>query len=236
MPDLASITLTRRLHIEETDDAVYLLQQYYAGLIAKNFGGFEGGHWDGFDPSGTYGTSPDDFTADDLLSASLLSADIPPAAIARILWDRDLRACLSKALRSLGDDRDMAGLTDAEVREIERSNAIWPLLRSIAGLGPTRTSKLIARKRPHLIPIYDSVVGKAVYGGTTRGYWKRLHAGLTANDAALHKHLISLRQEAGLETWVSPLRIFDVVAWLDASGKGDDLLRERDEGASVPGR
>ena len=75
MTNHAPITLTRHLHVDEQDEAVYLLQRYYAGLIAGNASGFEGGHWDGFDPSGTREASPDEFTADDLLAASLLSAD-----------------------------------------------------------------------------------------------------------------------------------------------------------------
>lgn len=236
MTNHAPITLTRHLHVDEQDEAVYLLQRYYAGLIAGNASGFEGGHWDGFDPSGTREASPDEFTADDLLSASLLSADIPPAAMVKILWNDCVRKSLSKALHALDEDRDLADLTDAEVRELERTSTIWPELRSIGGLGPTRTSKLIARKRPRLIPIYDSVVGQAVYGGTSRGYWTRLHAELTANRSALHRHLVSLREQAGLEERVSPLRIFDVIAWLDASGKGDELLARRSEERSAARR
>ena len=228
MVDTAPVTLTRRLDAAETDDAVYLLQRYYAGLIAGDCTGFEGGHWDTFDPSGTRASSPDEFTADDLLSASLLSADIPPRAVVRILRDSDLRSKLTTGLRHLHDDRDLASLTHDEIRHLEQTSALWGVLREIGGLGPTRTSKLIARKRPRLIPIYDSVVGGAVYGSTTRGYWTRLHGALTADDHALHRHLVSLRNRAGLQQWVSPLRVFDVIAWLDASGKGDELLMRRD--------
>lgn len=228
MVDMAPVTLTRRLDAAETDDAVYLLHRYYAGLIVGDCTGFEGGHWDTFDPSGTRASSPDEFTADDLLSASLLSADIPPRAVVRILRDSDLRSKLTTGLRHLNDDRDLASLTHDEIRRLEQTSALWGVLRKIGGLGPTRTSKLIARKRPRLIPIYDSVVGGAVYGSTTRGYWTRLHGALTADDHALHRHLVSLRNRAGLQQWVSPLRVFDVIAWLDASGKGDELLMLRD--------
>lgn len=228
MARLAPIVLTRRLHAEESGDAIYLLQQYYAGPLGKSTGGFEGGHWDNFDPSGTRATSPDEFTPDDLLSASLLSAELPAGAVVRILGDPILMRSLSYGLHGLGDDRDLVLLSDDEIREIEQTSTIWRTLRSIDGLGPTRTSKLIARKRPRLIPIYDSVVGAAVCGDRTVGYWARMHAALAANDGELHDHLVSLREQAGLGNTVSPLRIFDVVAWLDASGKGDELLMLRD--------
>ena len=104
--------------------------------------------------------------------------------------------------------RGVRCLTHDEIRRLEQTSALWGVLRKIGGLGPTRTSKLIARKRPPLIPIYDSVVRGAVYGSTTRGYWTRLHGALTADDHALHRHLVSLRNRAGLQQWVSPLRVF----------------------------
>lgn len=236
MTRLAPITLPRRLKEEARHDAVYLLRKYFAGPLAGSLSGFEGGHWDNFDPSGTRDSSPNQFTADDLLSASLLSADIPAKAVVRILNDEDLQMTLSRTLRDdLGQDRDLASLTDTQVRELESKSTIWTQLRRLPGVGPTRTSKLIARKRPRLIPIYDSLVGAAVYGGSTIGYWTRMHAALTANDAMLHEQLVLLREQAGLEDYVSPLRVFDVIAWLDASGKGDELLRGRDRDMPVEG-
>lgn len=220
MSDSSRLTLTLHLQAAHRDDAVRLLRGYYAGLIGTGMG-FEGGWWDGFDPSGTRQSSPDTFTADDLLSASLLSAPIHPTALLAIL---NQAQTLSAAIRKLGDDRDLAGLTNNEVRTLEMTSNIWQELRSIPFIGPTRASKLIARKRPRLIPVYDSVIGSAVYRGTSRGQWTRLHAALTANDDALQKHLHELRTAADLPDEISPLRIFDVIAWLDGSGKAADIL------------
>ncbi|WP_338538289.1 DUF6308 family protein [Janibacter terrae] len=204
-----------------TDNAIHLLQTYFAGLLGTGTG-YEGGYWDGFDPSGTRDESRDHFTADDLLSASLLSADIHPTAILRIL-NSDADA-LARALKTLGPDRELASLTQSEARELEASSTIWRALRSIPHIGPTRASKLIARKRPHLVPIYDEVVGSAVYGGTSDGQWVRMHAALTADSGALHAHLTTLRVLAGLPEWISVLRVFDVIAWLDGSGNAAEIL------------
>lgn len=235
MTDLMPLTLTHHLRVEETDNAVYLLRLYYAGLLAGDSSGFDGGHWDNFDPSGTRSASPDEFTADDLLSASLLSADIPPTALVKILTNENVKGTLSEGLRALGEDRDLASLEPDEIRDLEHTSTLWNDLRDIPGLGPTLTSKLIARKRPRLIPIYDSFVGEAVYGGTTVSYWARMHAALHGNDRALHRHLVKLGQTAGLGQRVSPLRIFDVIAWLDSTGKSEGLLRERGMGVSSTG-
>lgn len=225
MAKLPPLTLTPHLHPDNSDEATLLLQGYYAGLLHNGMG-FEGGWWDGFDPSGTRDATPDAFTADDLLSASLLSIRIPPTAVLQILGDK--AGDLGIALRTLGQDRELATLSASEVGELEAKSTIWRMLRSIPSIGPTTTSKLIARKRPNLIPIYDGVVGKAVYGDTSRAQWARLHEALTADGAALNTHLKSLRARSGLPGWISPLRIFDVIAWLDASGKAKNLLRPDD--------
>lgn len=225
MADLPSLTMTTHLHPDNSNEAILLLQGYYAGVL-RNGIGFEGGWWDGFDPSGTRDATRDEFTADDLLSTSLLSIRIRPTALLQILGER--AGPLGAALQTLGDDRELAALSAREVRILEAESTIWRELRSIPSIGSTTTSKLIARKRPNLIPIYDGVVGKAVYGGTSRAQWARLHKALTADGAAVSTHLKSLRARSGLPDWISPLRIFDVIAWLDESGKAKKLLPSDD--------
>lgn len=49
-----------------------------------------------------------------------------------------------------------------------------------------------ARKRPHLIPIYDRVV-KQVTGGD-RNYWEPLRKALRKDGSHLNMRLISLRK------------------------------------------
>ena len=221
MSDHLALSLTTHLRPENATAAIRLLEAYYAGPL----GGttlFEGGWWDDFDPSHTRESSQDVFTADDLLSASLLSAPIEASAVLQIVHDKASQ--LSTALKALGEDRDLADLDAMETETLESSSAIWRELRSVPHIGPTRASKLIARKRPRLVPVYDEVVGNAVYGGTSVGQWTRLHTALTANDRHLAKHLVSLHQRASLPDYVSPLRVFDVLAWLDGSGRAELIL------------
>ena len=60
-------------------------------------------------------------------------------------------------------------------------------------MGPMRTSKLLARKRPRLVPIYDSVVKKEFQLKDSRGFWAGLRDALRENDNALHSHALALR-------------------------------------------
>src|SRR3954469_25633639 len=83
----------------------------------------------------------------------------------------------------------------------------------IPPLGPTIASKLFARKRPRLRPIYDTVVAGVT--DTRERQWEPLHQALRANRAALHHRLQGIREAAGLPRSISALRILDVIAWMD---------------------
>lgn len=140
---------------------------------------------------------------------TLLSVDVPGRAALEILEHR--RSKLHELLRQIPTDLD---LVEVDPASITKSWAPWRLeteLRSITDLGPTTVSKLIARKRPRLIPVFDSVVQDLVK--PVGGFWASLNGALRADDRALQNHLISLREESGIGQDVSPLRVFDVVAW-----------------------
>jgi hypothetical protein len=87
---------------------------------------------------------------------------------------------------------------------------LWKALVALPGVGPTTASKLYARKRPRLRPIYDSVVAAAIASDTI---WEPLRA-LLQSDPGLHLHLIHLSDQAHLPAEVSALRVFDVLAWM----------------------
>nr|WP_231138045.1 DUF6308 family protein [Rhodococcus opacus] len=92
------------------------------------------------------------------------------------------------------------------------------------GIGQTKATKLIARKRPRLYPIWDSVVSQVL--GTERSHLNPVREALRADDGALHRRLLSLREEAGLPEEISVLRVFDVIAWMDGKNRG---LKERSD-------
>ncbi|MCT9625769.1 hypothetical protein HWD94_11610 [Pseudarthrobacter equi] len=93
--------------------------------------------------------------------------------------------------------------------------ALWRMLRNNKGVGQTTASKLMARKRPGLIPIFDSVVGRVTGFPNADGTWRAWHQALSS-DAALTDGLRILRKSAGLAR-VPLLRILDVVLWMDGT-------------------
>ena len=93
--------------------------------------------------------------------------------------------------------------------------ALWRALMALPDVGPTTASKLMARKRPRLIPIFDAVINSYALGDSGK-LWVPLHAALRENG--LHNRLVNLRARAGLDERVSALRVFDVLTWM--TGKG----------------
>lgn len=92
--------------------------------------------------------------------------------------------------------------------------ALFHAVRSLHGVGLTRATKLLARKRPRLAPIVDGIVKHTVFNGGPH-YWAPLHAALRADDTKLWKYLNEAHAAAVLDPAVTPLRVFDVLAWMD---------------------
>lgn len=83
------------------------------------------------------------------------------------------------------------------------------------GIGRTKATKLVARKRRRLFPIWDSVVMGVL--GTARAYLNPVREALRADDAALHGRLLKIRAEAGLPEEISALRVLNSVWVLGVS-------------------
>ena len=191
--------------------AVAYLRDYFAPVAGSS--GYTGSRFERLGGGGDRPAIANEITTEDLVAVTLLSVEVPGRAALELLEHR--RSKLHGLLRQIPTDLD---LVDVEPGTITKSWAPWRLdaeLRSITGLGPTTVSKLIARKRPRLVPVYDSVVQGLVKPGG--GFWASLNGALRADDRALQKHLIALREKSGIGQDISPLRVFDVVAWRTGS-------------------
>ena len=101
------------------------------------------------------------------------------------------------------------------------ASELWELLSNIKPprekrrLGEVGAGKLLARKRPQLIPVYDSYVKKALQRTRTHGtWWSDLRCQLT-KDATLVSELEAVRTGVGPEAaHLSQLRIFDIMCWM----------------------
>ena len=136
---------------------------------------------------------PERFTADDIVAVSFLSVFVPPRAARRLL-DTDADR-FTELLAAVGPDRDL-------VTESMPIDGSWPSRRlnaaldKLPGVGPTIASKLCARKRAALLPIFDSVVATVTDAWTSQ--WEPLRTALRADDGRLHERLLELREMAQL--------------------------------------
>ncbi|MGW7055143.1 DUF6308 family protein [Streptomyces sp. NPDC054887] len=157
------------------------------------------------------------FTAEDLVAVQTLSVTVP-ALVALDLLEGRLGAQLSGLLQAIPKDIDMVDAEADVLAEGSPADQAWHLLRAQHGVNWVIAGKLLARKRPRLLPVYDRVVRCAV--GRPPSFWLALHTALREDDAVLHRHLLKLRQAAGLPETVSALRVCDVAVWMNHRALG----------------
>lgn len=182
---------------------------YAQGLVGAYFDqgrGFAGVMFDGLDIEGLLADNPTDrFTVDDITAASLLDVRFGPVAV-RALLSSD---AIAEALAAVPDCRP---LWKATKQDLEAGTRLWRLVRKIEGVGPTRASKLLARKRPHLFPIVDSVIANALH--LRDETWRPLAAVLA--DEQVRRDIDDLRPPH-VSKQISSLRLLDVLTWMSHS-------------------
>lgn len=203
--------------LQDADDdaqALRYLRCYYRVGPAGDCARYSGAAWDSWDPSGTRANDANRFTSDDLTALTLLSVRVRgDEAITLLLTHREHFA---KLLEDVEHDRDLVEETDP----IGPKWRAWELhaeLDALPDVGRTVASKLQARKRPRLIPIWDKHVRDVC--GVGGMHWEPLRLALRADGGALHERLVRLRATAGLGPEVSALRVLDVVTWMQGAGK-----------------
>lgn len=155
--------------------------------------------------------------AEDALAVSALSVTVPPLAAARLL-DPQVANSISDLLERVPADCDLVA-DGVDVGPQSPAAYLWKLLRTDVGLGVVTTSKLLARKRPRIMPIYDSVVAWVLCLKSSRGYWEGMQAALRTDGHRLHTLATELSRTDGVPAQTSALRVIDVVLWMH----GQDL-------------
>lgn len=205
---IVSDRLQALLDVAGEDAAVEVLRRYFSTDGAKHF---TGAYFDRFAGGGDRPEVADQFTADDLVAVSMLSVDVGGEAALRLLVTQ--RDRFNGLLAAIPRDEHLAELSSDEVGPGWSVRAAEHALRGIPGIGRTTASKLLARKRPHLVPIFDSVVEREL-SLHNQQLWAPLHAWLTADGGMNQKRLQDLHERAGLDAQVSTLRVFDVLTWM----------------------
>jgi transposase len=149
---------------------------------------------------------PGQIVADDLLAVSLLDITWRPQVLRVLL--KTHRQQFSDLLADIPQDLDLWDATDGALRHIDLT---WDALTSIEGIGTASATKILARKRPRICPISDSLVIKAVdVPGRT---WDVLRCLLQDSDARADVEALRPAQAAG----ASLLRVLDVALWVSHS-------------------
>lgn len=188
-------------------DAYRLVDAYY-NPAPRDYPGvsgilFAGRHFDELP-----GNNVKSFTVGDLAAASLLDVRFGPHTVLALLERDECNSLLAQI------PSDMA-LWEAPLEQLDTESAAWRLRRrlmAIPGVSTTRASKLLARKRPHLMPILDSViVDRLCLDGVDS--WQALRHALTPEFRARIDALAQAATDHGAAR-PSTLRLLDVAIWM----------------------
>ena len=218
------MTLPDILTPDRVDEAAALVNKYYTKLY--NLGLPQSGSR--FDDWAGGGDRPDvanSLTADDVVAVSFLSVQVPAQAVIGLL--KTSAGKVKGLLEQIPTDVDLASVSSEEYEALlgpnSPANGLWRLLRGSEsyrwGIGPTTASKIMARKRPRLIPIFDSVVGPLMGHPKAKGQWKTWHSVLT-DGSGLPARLRAIKEESGIGQDISDLRTMDVVLWMHGKELG----------------
>ncbi|WP_405940585.1 DUF6308 family protein [Streptomyces sp. NBC_00207] len=202
--------------------AVVDLRRYFGINLPPGALPFTGSRFEHLAGGGDLPEVADRITAEDLVAVQTLSVTVP-VPVALDMLEGPLGERLSGLLQAIPKDIDMADATAAVLAEGSPAARAWQLLEDQRDVGWVIAGKLLARKRPRLLPVYDKVV-RCALGRPRPSFWLALHAALRADDRALHRQLLALRQVAEVPESVSALRVCDVVLW----------MRHRAEGHACP--
>lgn len=205
--------------LRDEDNAVRLVRDYFAVDPSTGRARYSGAHFDRLGGGGDRPETAHRITAEDLLAVSMLSVPVVGYYALHVL---DYRADeINGLLAQVPPDLD---LTDDRAADVIADGGpawqLWELLRDIKPrpqdrrrLGPVAAGKLLARKRPRLIPVYDSHVKSAL--GRRRDdqdWWSDLRHQLIT-DLALARELEAVRARADAGH-LSLLRTFDIMCWM----------------------
>ena len=155
-------------------------------------------------------SDPAHFNGNDVAAAATLSVQFDSVSIAELA---NRSAQLDALLAGCPPPDTPIWAVDTEVLADDAPlSRIYEQLKSIPGVGPVKASKLLAAKRPHLVPIRDRRVGELL--GNPPKWWKPWRA--VMSDEGFRTLLDDLAD--GLTpAGTSLLRVADVILWRDAT-------------------
>ncbi|MGF9663809.1 DUF6308 family protein [Arthrobacter crystallopoietes] len=206
----------------------------YFGTQENGRPNYTGSHFETFADGGDAPGREHMINADDLLAVSCLAVYVPAQASIGLLGPS--AEPVGRLLAQLPADRALGELSNTEYEELlgptSPGQNLWDLLRQNNDgtrwkVGETTASKILARKRPHLFPIIDSVV-RGRTGLKNDDIWRTWHQELQAtdgDDSPLVRALTEIHADCG-QPHLSLLRVLDIVLWMDGTQEGKSAPRE----------
>ncbi|WP_030809367.1 DUF6308 family protein [Streptomyces sp. NRRL F-2799] len=206
----------------DDDNAVRLLSAYFTRRRTRGDQFYSGAYFERLGGGGDAEEVANRFDSNDLVAITMLSVSLKPHGAIDLLTDADGQWTRLLSLIP----RDARLENPAADPLMTKGGPAWELWERLIdrtekyqekpdGSGPVIASKLLARKRPHLVPVYDKRVKQLFKRPKTdHTFWAALAAALRTDSGAFYDRLIHLRQKAGIGDDISVLRVFDVIAWM----------------------
>lgn len=200
-----------------TVDPNRFLDEHASRLVAAYFGGLDQSRYTGrmferLAGGGDHEDRRDRFDATDLVAVTMLGVDVAAETAIWILGEGG--AQLTDLLNQIPADVSLSEAPEALIADDSPAVELWQTLQRLPDIAWVKAGKLCARKRPHLLPVYDKVVNAALHAPAA--FWLSLHSWMQERSNV--DRLNEVRDEAGIGNDISLLRIFDVAIWMRCHG------------------
>lgn len=209
--------LSNQFSTNRRDDNIDALKKYFGHESSTPFDGAFFEHYKSRD------ARPNHIEAADLVAVTLLSMEIrresrSGISTSNVLRIEDWEAPISKMLQKIPSNRELHTLSDLEFERYlgagSPADQLFHFLIHDVKMHRVATFKLLARKRPDLLPIRDSVTAKVL--GASTNWWKSWHHALSA-EPSIVEELRSIRaQSSKVDSRISVLsllRVADIAIW-----------------------
>lgn len=183
--------------------------------------GFAGATFDHLSPN-----HQDSWEAADLLAVTLLDVGVRPQGIREMLERRT--DFFNELLVAVDADVPLWSEDDAIHNALTNAERLNTELRRLSGIGPVTASKLLARKRPRLVPIKDRVISARLGLQKADEFWRPLRAALMRDGVVDDIRAIRPPDHSD----VSELRVLDIALWM--LGSNSRAARDARLKAGVP--
>jgi hypothetical protein len=179
------------------------LRRYFDGQPGDEFTG----RW--FDHFAAMG-DPNRFEANDIVAVEALSVEVPSEAAARLLITDTEQ--FNRLLREIPREVNLWSVDWSQVAVGSPADALHAALKTLPRVGWVTAGKLMAAKRPHLIPVVDKRVA-AILEPADGLFWASMYEEL--KDEERREAIAKVCRAA--PDHVSLLRRIDVALWMAAA-------------------